>query len=351
MKNLTMYRKGFVLSLVMVLLTFGYSQAEELSVDHTYDKAIRSVMWIITDDAYASGVLIDKGDKFAVTNEHVTKNHASVRVVFPVRDAHGNLISERDFYVDESNRKVLERLGYAIKGRVIAEDSKRDLAIIHLSGVPETAHEIDHDFSNHPYREMEHRDPVDILGNPGGRKLWQWTAGRFREVIGNLLHINANIYGGNSGGPLLNDQGLLIGIIKSSDRLMNTYAVPSEYIQGLLKTLERIQIFSIENKTTFTVPCQIKWSDDDKWSDDEKKWTPIEPGKIKAFWNSESFQSNYPQVRFKHNGKESVSDKLKTYSKIFGADVKDRIILEDTRQYHFGYDFRTNKLDIYDSEE
>ena len=51
MSNLTVYRNGFMLSLAIVLLTFGlqgvgYCQADstadpELSVNHIYDKVIR----------------------------------------------------------------------------------------------------------------------------------------------------------------------------------------------------------------------------------------------------------------------------------------------------------------------
>ena len=206
LRNSIVYQKVTVRLIVTVLLVCGVngichsqnvpvaadlSTVQVLREDQIYTKAIRSVMWIITSDGgQASGALIDKRLKLAVTNEHVTKNNVSVVVVFPVRDGNGKLISDRSFYVDESNLGVLSRLGYATEGRVIAENPQRDLAIVQLVGIPETAREIDHDFNYHAYRDMKDRAPVDILGNPGGRDLWRWTAGRFQAVsrVGAATH-------------------------------------------------------------------------------------------------------------------------------------------------------------------
>lgn len=370
MRNLILYRKIFVLVLVNVLLVCGvpgicYSQevpvdahlstTKALSEDQIYAKAIRSVMWIITPDGgEASGVLINKKRKLAVTNEHVTRNNTSVVVVFPVRDGNGKLISDRSFYVNENNIGVLSQLGYATEGRVIAEDPKRDLAIVQLVGMPETAREIEHDFTYHVYRNMKVRDPVDILGNPGGRDLWRWTAGRFQGVDSELLHINAGTYGGNSGGPVLSDQGILIGILKSSDRLMHTQAVPTEYIDALLKTLKPRQVFSISNNTKFIVTYQIQWAEAAPWSP-----MAVDPDQWYTHWNPElltEISEGYPKIRFDHivDGEENVTFKfynLQTYTRIFGKDVKQRISREDARKYHFGMSSKINELDLYNSEK
>ena len=319
-----------------------------------YDEAIRSVMWIITDDGQASGVLIEKenGDGLAVTNEHVTKDHTEVRVVFPVRDAYGNLIGERKFYADESNRGVLERLGYATIGRVIAVDSENDLAMVHISGLPEIARPISHDFKNYAYRGMKSSDPVHILGNPKGRDLWRWTAGHFQGVNERLLHINAGTYGGNSGGPVLNNQGILIGILSSSDRLMNTYAIPSEYIKDLHVTLQLFSVFSIQNGTKLTVSYQIQWIEDGEWTG-----YAVEPsGRRAHYLNKSLHQQSYPNIRFDYivDDEGSFSPKLyrlEPYTKIFGSDIKERIRYTDGHQYRFKYNPTTKEVDLSDSEE
>ena len=225
MKNLAVYRKGFVLSLVTVLLTFGYSQAEELSVDHTHDKVITSVVWIVNTDtkSQGSGVLIDKKLRRVVTNHHVAKKNESIMVFFPVRDRNGKLITDRNFYVNDRNWGILTRLGYAIKGHVIAQSSENDLAILRLDGIPETAREIEYDF-NYPDNRRKN-SMVHIFGNPGNLMLWRWTLGRFQKVDKEMLRINADIYKGNSGGPVVNDQGMLIGIATRSNLSTVTWAI------------------------------------------------------------------------------------------------------------------------------
>ncbi|RKU16678.1 hypothetical protein C6501_05330 [Candidatus Poribacteria bacterium] len=382
MRNLILYRKIFVLTLVIVLSVFGisdigYSQFEknttednsaqfdiittipELSVDQIYEKAIRSVVWIRTPNGgQASGVLISRELRLAVTNAHVTNKSKRIDVYFPVRNRKGILISDRNFYVNEKNWEVLKELGYYTSGRVIAENFKTDLALISLDGLPETARQIE--FSSDFELKMKINSPVEVLGNPGALDLWRWTAGRFQTVYQTenkveQLHIKADIFGGNSGGPVLNNRGKLIGIVKESDRLMNTLAIPTKYIVELLSTLELRHIFSIKNYTVFSVPYQIKWTEDGTWVQQE----PLKPGEGLIHWytgSSDNIPSGYPQVRFDYvAGDREVTFKsysVETYSRFFGPDIRDRVGRDmDARAYHFGYDSRTKKLTLYDSEK
>ena len=49
-----------------------------------------------------------------------------------------------------------------------------------------------------------------------------------------LFRTQSDIFGGNSGGPVLNRQGILLGIIARSDRHMNASVIPARYINQLL---------------------------------------------------------------------------------------------------------------------
>ena len=199
--------------------------------DRIYDNAIRAVMWIVnTDVGEGSGVLLDKSFKVAVTNAHVTDTSQAVDVYFPAPDENGKLIKERDFYL--KSRGVLKRLGYYTKGHVVAKNVEMDLAIIRLDGLPETARQIDYwGFIIPPTNTGE---LVYILGNPEGCDLWHWKLGQFQNDYGKVLHIQSDVFGGNSGGPVLNSQGILLGIIARSDRHMNASAIPARYINQLL---------------------------------------------------------------------------------------------------------------------
>ena len=113
----------------------------------------------------------------------------------------------------------------------MARNEKTDLAIIRLDGLPETAREIEWSFTT---PTTNAGDLVYILGNPGGQDLWRWTLGEFLNDHEDFLHIQSDVFGGNSGGPVLNKQGILIGIVARSDRHMNALAIPVRDINRLL---------------------------------------------------------------------------------------------------------------------
>ena len=206
------------------------STPPKTDADRIYDNTIRAVMWIVNPGVgEGSGVLFDKKFKLAVTNAHVTDTSQAVDVYFPAPDENGKLIKERDFYL--KSRGVLKRLGYYTKGHVVAKNVETDLAIIRLDGLPETTRQIDWGFTTPPINTGE---LVYILGNPGGRDLWHWKLGQFQKDYGKSLHIQSDVFGGNSGGPVLNRQGILLGIIARSDRHMNASAIPARYINQLL---------------------------------------------------------------------------------------------------------------------
>ena len=206
-----------------------------------YDEAIHSVVWIGTDlgngwVGKGSGVLIDKRRRLVVTNAHVVENARGISVFFPWRGTNGVLNREEDFY--RQNRDWLETEGYATRGQVIAQNVRNDLAIVQLARIPTTTREIKHDFSKNVEDSMRQGDKVHILGNPGTR-LWNWTQGTFRQGWrdclpsgGTCLEIEGDSHGGDSGGAILNGQGMLIGI-----HAAGTGQVPKPKDLGLRKSV------------------------------------------------------------------------------------------------------------------
>lgn len=200
------------------------------TANQVYEKAIRAVMWLVNPGiGEGSGVLIDKEHKLAITNAHVTGKQNAIDVYFPAPDEKGELIKDRTFYLKSSD--VLKRLGYYTEGHVIAKNEKTDLAIIRLDGLPETAREIDWKLTPPKTKAGE---LVYILGNPAKQELWRWTLGEFLKDHVDSLHIQSDVFGGNSGGPVLNKQGILLGIVARSDQLMNAAAIPTRNISKLI---------------------------------------------------------------------------------------------------------------------
>ena len=206
------------------------STLQKPTANQVYTNAIRAVMWIVNPGiGEGSGVLFDKKHKLAVTNAHVTGKQNTIDVYFPAPDEKGELIKDRNFYLTSGN--VLKRLGYYTKAHVIARNEKTDLAIIRLDGLPETAREIDWKLTSPITKAGE---LVYILGNPAKQELWRWTLGEFLNDHEDFLHIQSDVFGGNSGGPVLNKQGILLGIVARSDQLMNAAAIPARHISRLL---------------------------------------------------------------------------------------------------------------------
>ena len=342
------HQKIIVLILAIALLAYsaqGVSHAQNIPADQIYAEAMHSVVWINTDASSGSGVLIDRDKQFVVTNAHVTGSAEWVEVFFPVPDLDGRLIQHRDYY--EQNYEFLERLGYATEGRVIAKDSARDLAIVELTGLPATAREIRHDLD--PLLPLTPRigGTVHILGNPGALDLWRWTPGLYQGLDGGELFLNANVLNGHSGGPVLNAQGMLIGIISSSNNAVNAWAVRAEHIETLLNTVQPVHALRIENNVGFTVRYEMKWSAADNW----QQYTLQSGSSYYHWWGQVPF--GYPKIRFDDTVNDGIITdteyQLDTLPGYFGANFGAHLTEGDAHAYSFHFDALTNGLDLYDA--
>lgn len=341
-----------VICIVIVLILFGletvYGQANELeqdtpsesSIDAFYDTVIHSVVWL---PGKGSGVLIDVQLKLAVTNAHVVGEDTKVDVVFPARNRHGQIIEDRSFYMNPNHRPVLRQLGILTVGRVIARDPRIDLALLELEGIPQTAQDVNHDFAIHNFSHMEQNAIVHVFGNPDSLKLWRWTAGVF-QGLGERggLRIGADTYGSNSGGPVLDSRGVLIGIATASNMRTTTWAVSAHHIGDLLRTLKPRLIVSIDNPTNFTIPYSIKWTNGADWKD----FFPIPPHKLHFTWTDiVAISDGYPKLLF-----DSVADDgkytervytVKAYIRNFGVGV-----VPEGPTCRFDYDPVTRVIDL-----
>ena len=362
MGNSIFYQRIIVSTLVIVLLTYGvqsigYGQLS-ISPDKIKDESTRYVVWIVTDvatDSGGSGVLIGKTNRLVVTNAHVTGDNKEVLVFFAVRDSSGDIVRARPFYKNKDHQSILKRLGYVTRGRVIAKykypRNEPDLAIIELDGLPETVSPLKL-LTSIDYSKMKD-EPVHILGHPAERNLWHWKAGFFKEDMGRDLRIFADAYYGNSGGPVLNKDGNLIGITRAiieDDGI--TLAVPASAIIDLYRTLEPVRIFSIYNNTEFPMSYEVKWKKDEDWAKEL-----LEPKK--EFIHSLPFKEisdEYPKIRYENSQDRKESSKsvqeLETKFRFFGIGINDtnkfddHIEINDALRYQFKSDPETKKISL-----
>ncbi|MBO1346364.1 MAG: trypsin-like peptidase domain-containing protein [Hormoscilla sp. GUM202] len=158
---------------------------EQTSID-VYQKASPSVVTIKAGRSSGSGSII-AAEGLVLTNEHVVRDSRSGQVL--VKTAEG-----RDY-----------------TGQIIATDRKNDLALVRLN-------------TNQRLRKINLADPNSIrvgqqvyaIGSPFGLEgtLTTGILSRIDSKDGDL-QTDAALNQGNSGGPLLNSQGQLIGVNKS----------------------------------------------------------------------------------------------------------------------------------------
>ena len=335
---------------------------QDLPAQQIYNQAIHSVVWIATlgDGRFGkgSGVVIDKTRRLVVTNEHVVRNTELISVFFPFRQ-NGDWVRDEGFYFE--HWEWLDRRGFHADGRGVARNKRNDLAIVQLDHLPVTAREIKHDFTRNVEDSMRRGDKVHILGNPGNR-LWNWTQGTFLRpqqvclmkdgpLVG-CLELEGDAEPGNSGGPVLNGQGVLIGILTGGMPETLSLASPARNIRALRKTgpanlviappqrAHPKRVFKIRNHTGVTVHYQIKWSNRNDW-----KSNSLETGFIRTHWSGgQQVPANYPKIQFDHiEGDQRFTGKTYRLETVL-------LVGENTAgapTYVFRYNHRGDRLDLY----
>ncbi|MBI5240345.1 MAG: trypsin-like peptidase domain-containing protein [Elusimicrobia bacterium] len=164
-----------------------------------------------TGEMGTGSIIDDKGH--VVTNAHVVIRESTRQ---PYEVIHVYLKPAKitgDSKVDLAN---------PVKGRILRWDRELDLALVRLEEVPSSYKII-------PFGDaaaVEAGDPVVAIGHPEQGGLWTLTQGVVSTVIANLggvqgknvFQTDASINRGNSGGPLLDGRGAMIGVNTSMAR-------------------------------------------------------------------------------------------------------------------------------------
>jgi len=211
-----------------------------------YDKVLRSTGWVIVpkdekDNAMGTCWLLDKEQKLAVTCQHVVGDATEVLVYFP-RTGKDEVIAEASYYLRKTP---------AIYGQVIAADAARDLALLRLRSVPEDA--VPLPLAPRSSRPGEVIHSVGNAGLSGGFSdgtLWWYTWGTVRQIHRlrveapdgarsvRMVQTQAPVNQGDSGGPVVNDQGQLVGVTRAyeADVRLVTENVDVHEVKDFLST-------------------------------------------------------------------------------------------------------------------
>ena len=191
-------------------------------------------------------------DEFTIqTPQQVAKKALASTVLIVMEDAKGQpLSSGSGFFVKRgmiaTNLHVVEgvfngyvkRVGmnkaYQIKN-IVAMNSQQDLAVLRVSDVGAPVLPLGNS------DELQIGEPVYAVGNPKGYLEGTFTEGvvsgmREFQVGNRRIQISAPISKGNSGGPVLNSKGEVIGVAVSfiTEGQNLNFAIPSNYLKELL---------------------------------------------------------------------------------------------------------------------
>jgi V8-like Glu-specific endopeptidase len=238
----------------VVALVLALAPAQEPSAgSKVYKQVVPAVAYIRTGKASGSGTLVDKDRRLVLTNYHVIDGaerpgqgagYDPVQVQFPEFEG-TRPKTDRNYYKGKQ----------ALKGTVIAVNRNQDLAVVQLDRVPADVPEVKL-AANSPGPG----DPIHSIGNAGASgALWGYVRGSVRNVYpkkwkalaGNkVLTFNARVIEadsptnpGDSGGPLLNDAGELIGVTQGGQTTTNaiSYFIDISEVRRLLTSQTVVQ--------------------------------------------------------------------------------------------------------------
>jgi S1-C subfamily serine protease len=211
-----------------------------------YAKTLPATAWIsVPGLGDGTGWVVDRDQKLVVTNKHVVGDKNDAIIMFPIYER-GRLLTYEGDYLQRGTR--------AIKGKVLARDAKRDLALIQLEAMPE-----DVGVLKLAEQSAKVGDSILSIGNSGlaGKargegSLWKMRTGKVSQKLFKVMtYINVNqkletsmlnsslhTSPGDSGGPVVNQKGELIAVT-SGGNAIDSFAVDVTEVRYFLgKALE-----------------------------------------------------------------------------------------------------------------
>lgn len=195
---------------------------------HLFKRAAPSVVLIRAKNSLGTGFVISKEGEI-VTNHHVINGSSIVDVAFIPR--RGSRLTEDSYF----------------KAKVLKINGEADLALIKLIKKPKDLNPIEFSIND----DIVVGQDVHAIGHPAGGLDWTYTQGiisqlRFdkkwrskdaRHAVKMIIQTQTPINFGNSGGPLLNDRGRLVGVntFKDKDYTSANYAVSVDDVKAFVK--------------------------------------------------------------------------------------------------------------------
>lgn len=147
----------------------------------------------------------------------------------------GHILTARHCVQDTTEIEVMTNDGQTYDASIIAVSKRQDLALIQI-GRTET-----------PYFQLasnvQKSEPVVILGSPLGLTGLR-TEGFVAKLFGDLTFLDCTALPGNSGGPVINSKGQLVGVVSA---MVVVLLGPARV--SVVQSIDSIKFFFIEIMT------------------------------------------------------------------------------------------------------
>jgi len=182
-----------------------------LTPKEIYQRVSPGVVFILASEGRGTGSggtgSIIREDGLVITNAHIFTRKGSSRLMSNI------WVFLKPEKVTGNSKKDLAR---RYKGKIVAYDLKLDLALVKIKEVDVPLAQVGFGDSD----KISVGDQAYAIGHPEQGGLWSLTTGvisAYRSDYGgipgkNLFQTEASINRGNSGGPLLDERGAMIGI-------------------------------------------------------------------------------------------------------------------------------------------
>ncbi len=197
-------------------------EMEQISTEEGVKTFAPSVVLVRTPHGLGSGFIVNKKG-YIITNFHVIRGQKHIYV-------------KRYKRTDTELKQITHK-----KVRIVALDPFHDLAVLQIED--DISKEIDPGIFS-PNGRVATGEKIFVIGNPLGleRTVTEGVISHpGRNFAGKVfLQIDASVNPGNSGGPLFNSYGQIIGVINMGARAMQglNFAIPIRHVKFLLNNID-----------------------------------------------------------------------------------------------------------------